>query len=217
MRSLGSSPDGQGWLHLSSPGHGSSHGSRAQIWGYVSVMVSFKPVFNPTYRSAGYWTLVVFTPPRTRFQTRGTGDGAGFWTLVVNAALAAGLLALTVASLVLGMTWASAKVLAVQRAFARVLGVVHACNWSRPNCVNVQVQFLTLPTSSLALPRTATHRFVAKFGASGRGWVLVASHLFRMLAVWQLLRDQLLTFDRPQVSELVAVHNERSHSCNWRK
>jgi hypothetical protein len=61
------------------------------------------------------------TLPWTRFQTRGTGDGTSFGTLMVNAALAAGLLALAVASLVLGMTWESTKVLAIQRTLARVL------------------------------------------------------------------------------------------------
>lgn len=147
-------------------------------------MVSFKPVVNSAYRSAGHRTFVMFTHPRTRFQTRSTGDGAGFWTLVMNATLTAGLFAFAVAPFVLGMTWTSAKVLAVQCAFARVLGVIYTRNRPRPNCVDIQVQLLTLPTSSLALPGTAAHRFVAKFGASGGGWVLVASHLFRMLAVW---------------------------------
>ena len=97
---------------------------------------------------------------------------------MVNAALAAGLLALAVASLVLRMARTSAKVLAIQRTLARVLGVVYACDRSRPNLIDIQVQLLTLPASSLTLPGTAAHRLVAEFDAISRGWVLVASNLF---------------------------------------
>ena len=58
---------------------------------------------------------------------------------MVNAALAAGLLALAVASFVLRMARASTRVLAIQRTLAMVLGVVYACNRPRPNLVDVQV------------------------------------------------------------------------------
>ena len=48
----------------------------------------------------------------------------------MNAVLATGLLALGVASFVLGMARTSAKVLAVQRTLAGVLDVVYACDWT---------------------------------------------------------------------------------------
>ena len=149
--------------------------------------------------------------PRTLFQTRCTGDRARFGTLVVNAALAAGLLALAVTSFVLGMARTSAKVLTVQRTLARVLGVVYACDQPRPNLLGVQIQLLTLPASSLALPETAAHRFVTEFGASGRGRVLVTSNLFRMFAVRELLQDLFLTLDGLQVLEQAAERDDSSH------
>ena len=135
------------------------------------------------------------TLPRTRFQTRRTGDGARFETRVVNTALAAGLFALAVASFVLGVTWSSAKMLTIQRTLARVLGVVYACDWSRPTLFDVQVQLLALATFPLTLAGTATHWLIAEFGASDTGWVLVASNLFRMFTEWELLLDHLLTLD----------------------
>ena len=100
------------------------------------------------------------TFPWTCFQTRGTGSGARFWTLVVDATLAAGLLALTITLLVLWMARPRTRVLAIQSMLARVFGVVTTFNQSRSNLVDVQIQLLTLPASSLALLGTATHRLV---------------------------------------------------------
>src|SRR5438309_623843 len=67
---------------------------------YVS---NYEPrsIIKPTYRSTGHWAFVMGTLPRTRFQTRGTGSRARFRTLVMDATLATGLLALSIASLVL--------------------------------------------------------------------------------------------------------------------
>jgi hypothetical protein len=48
----------------------------------------------------------------------------------------------------------------------------------RPSLVDVQVQPLTLPTSSLALLGTTAHWLIAQFGASGGGWVLVQATCF---------------------------------------
>ena len=62
--------------------------------------------------------------PRTLLQTRVTGGGARFRTLVMGATLAAGPLAFGVASYILGVAWASAVVLAVQRALAWVYDVM---------------------------------------------------------------------------------------------
>ena len=129
----------------------------------------------------------------------------------MNITLAAGFLALVVASFVLGVAWSSAKVLTIQRTLARVLGVICACDRSRPTLVDVQVQLLTLTTFPLALAGTATHRFVTKLGASYPCWVLVASNLFRMFAEWELLLDHLLTLDGSQVLEQVALYDKNSH------
>ena len=115
----------------------------------------------------------------------------------MDAVLTTGLFALAVASLVLGVARVSTRVLAIQRAFARVVGVIHAFDQSRPNLVNVQIQLLTPPTSSLALLGTAAHRLVTQFGANGRGWIFMASNLFRVFAVRELLQDLLLTLDGP--------------------
>jgi len=152
----------------------------------------------------------MFALPWTRFQTRGTGGGARFGTLVVNAALAAGLFALAVASFVLGMARNFANMLAVQQTLARVLGVIYAGDRSRRNPFGVQIQLLTLPTFSLALRGAAAHRLVAQFGARNGGRVPVASSSFRMFAVWKLLQDLFLTLDGSQVFEQVAAHSESS-------
>ena len=119
----------------------------------------------------------------------------------MDAALTATLLALAVASLVLGMAWASTEVLAVQRALARVLCVVYTFDQSRSNLVDVQIPLLTLPASSLALLGTTAHGLTTQFGAGDGGWFLVASNLLRMLAVWKLLLDHFLALDGPQVLE----------------
>jgi hypothetical protein len=66
-----------------------------------------------THRPTRHWTFVMGTLPRTHFQTRGTCDGTIAGTLVVIAALTAGLLAFTVASLIFGMTRESTKMLAI--------------------------------------------------------------------------------------------------------
>ena len=159
------------------------------------------PAIKSTYRSTGNWAFVMFTPPRARFQTRSADKGARFETPVMDAALAAGLLAFGVTPFVLGMTWASAKVLTIQRAFARVPGVVYACDRSGSNRVEVQVQSMTVPTSSLAPLRTTAHCLIAHFAAVGFGWIFVAGDLFPMVAVWELLQDLFLTLDRLQVIE----------------
>jgi len=118
------------------------------------------------------------TPPRTRFQTRGTGDGTMFGTPVVNAALSTELFALAVASLILGMTRESTKVLAIQRTLARVPSVAYPFDQSRPNFVNVQILLLTIPTPPLALLGTAAHWLVTQFSANSGGGVLAASNQF---------------------------------------
>ena len=110
-----------------------------------------------TYQPTGNWAFMMFTPPRAWFQTRGTDKGARFETPAMDTALAAGLLAFAVAPFVLGMTRAAAKVLTIQCAFARMLGVVYAYDRSRSICVVGQVQPMTFPTSSLALVRTTVH------------------------------------------------------------
>ena len=179
--------------------------------------MNLRLIVKPTYRSTSHGTFSMSTLPWTHFQARCTGDGARFGTLVVNAALAAGLLALAVASFVLGVTWSSAKMLTIQRTLARVFGVVYACDRSRSNLLDVQVQFLTLPASSLTFPGTATHRFVTEFGASCRGWVLVTSNLFRVFAVWELLLNHLLTLDGLQLLEQAAGRNENSHLYHSRR
>lgn len=117
----------------------------------------------------------------------------------MDTTLAAGLFALGVASLVLGVARTSTKMLAIQCTLTRVLGVVCAFDWSRTNLVNVQVQFLTLPTSSFALLGAAPHGFVAKLGASDGSWVLMAGDLCRMFAEWELLQDHLPTLDGSQI------------------
>ena len=106
----------------------------------TSVTTNLRSAVKPTYRSTGYQTFVMFTPPWTRSQTRCAGDGASVGTRVASVAPAAGLLALTVTSFVLGVAWLSAKMLAIQRSLARVLGMVYACDRSRPNLVDAQVQ-----------------------------------------------------------------------------
>ena len=83
-----------------------------------------RPAVRPTHRTTGHWAFVMFAPPRTWFQTRRTGDGAKFRTLVMDAALAAGLLAFAIAPFVLGVARTPAKMLAIQRALATVLCVV---------------------------------------------------------------------------------------------
>ena len=120
---------------------------------------------------------------------------------MVNAALTAGLLALAIASFVLGVARSSTKMLAIQRTLARVFGVVYACYRSRPNLIDVQVQFLASPASSLAFPGTAAHRFVTELGAISERRVLMASNSFRVFAVRELLLNHLLTLDGSQVLE----------------
>jgi hypothetical protein len=137
--------------------------------------------------------------PWTRLQARSTGGRARLKALVMDTTLAAGLFALGVASLVLGVARTSTKMLAIQCALARVPGVVNAFDRSRTNLVNVQVQFLTLPASSFALLGAAPHGFVAKFSASDGSRVLMTGNLSRMFAVWKLLQDQLLTLDGCQI------------------
>jgi len=130
---------------------------------------------------------------------------------MVGAALTTGLLALAVASFVLGVARASTKVLAIQRTLAGVLGVVYAFDWSRPNLFDVQVSFLAIPTLSLALLGTTAHRFITQFRAIGGAWVLVTSNLLRMFAIRELLQDLLLTLDGHQVLEQVAKSDESSY------
>ena len=60
---------------------------------------------------------------------------------------------------------------------------------------------LAFPALSLALLGTAAHRLVTQFGAKGRGWILIASNLLRMLAERKLLQDLLLTLHGLQVFE----------------
>lgn len=172
--------------------------------------MNLTPIIKLAYRSTGHWAFVMGTLPRTRFQTRSTGSRARFRTLVMNATLATGLIALAIASLVLGMARTSAKVLTIQRALARVLGVVYAIDWPRTDLVDVQVQLLTFPTPVVAPLRTAAHWLVTQFRAGGGGWVPVASNLFRMFAVRELLQDHFLTLDRLQVLEQVAKNDESS-------
>lgn len=164
-------------------------------------MMNLRPAVKLTYRSTGNWAFMMFTPPRARFQTRSADRGAGFETPVMDTALAAGLFAFSVAPFVLGMTWAPAKVLTIKRAFARVPGVLYACDRPRLNCVGFRVQPMTDPTSSLALLRTTVHWLIAHFATVGFGWILVAGNPFRMITVWELLQDLFLTLDRPQVIE----------------
>ena len=137
--------------------------------------------------------------PWTRLQARSTGGRARLKALVMGTTLAAGLFALGVASLVLGVARTSTKMLAIQCALARVLGVVYAFDRPRTNLVNVQVQFLTLPASSFALLGAAPHGFVAKFSASDGSRALMTGNLSRMFAVWELLQDHLLTLDGCQI------------------
>jgi len=89
--------------------------------------------------------------------------------------------------------------------------VVYACDWSRQNLADTQVQLLTSSASSLAPPGTAAHRFVTEFGAISVGQVLVACGSFRVFTVRELLLDHLLTLDGSQVLEQVAVYGESSH------
>ena len=56
---------------------------------------------------------------------------------MVNAMLATGLLALAITSLVLGVARTPAKVLAIQRTFTRVLGMVDTFDLARSNLVDV--------------------------------------------------------------------------------
>jgi len=169
------------------------------------------PVVEPTYRPTGHWTFVMVTHPWTRFRTGGAGNGARFKTPVVDAALTTGLLALVVTPLVVGVARASTKVLAIQRTLAGVLGMFYAFDWSRPDLVDVQIPLLTFPASSLALLGAAVHRFITQFRAIGGAWVLVASNLFRMFAIRELLQDYLLTLDGLQVLEQVAESDKSSY------
>ena len=137
--------------------------------------------------------------PWTRLQARSTSGRARLKALVMGTTLAAGLFALGVASLVLGVARTSTKMLAIQCALARVLGVVYAFDRPRTNLVNVQVQFLTLPTSSFALLGAAPHGVVAKFSASDGSRALMTGNLSPMFAVWELLQDHLLTLDGCQI------------------
>ena len=150
---------------------------------------------------------MVVTPPWTRLQTWGTGGRARFGARVMDTSLTTGLLALVVASLVLGVARVSTKVLAIQSALARVPGVIYAFDESRSSLVDVQIALLTLPTSSLAFVGTATHGFVTQCGASDGGWILMASNLFRMLTERKLLLDQFPTFDGRQVLEEMAEYD----------
>ena len=131
-----------------------------------------------TYRSTGHWTFVMGTFPWTCFQTRGTGNGARIWALVMDTALAAGFLALVVASLAFGVARKSTKVLAIQHTLAGVFGVVYTFDEPRSRLVDVQIQLLAFPAFSLALLGTTAHRLVTQFGTSGRSRVLMASNLF---------------------------------------
>ena len=135
----------------------------------------------------------------------------------MGATLAAGFLALAVTPLVLRVTRTSTKVLAVQRALARVLCVFNAFDWSRSNLIDVQVQLLTLSTSSLALFGTAVHRSVTWFGTDDGGRVLMANNRFRMFAVWQILLDHFVTLYGRQVLEQVAGRGESSYLWHSRK
>lgn len=151
--------------------------------------------------------------PRTRFQAWGTSGRTGFGALVVNAALAAGFLALVVASFALGVARTTAKMLAIQRTLARVFCVVYACYLLRPSLVDVQVSLLALPTFSLALLGTAAHWLIAQFGTGGGGWVLVTRNLFRVFAKRKLLQDLFLAPDGLQIFELMTTRGESSWSC----
>ena len=155
--------------------------------------------------------------PWARFQARSTGSRTRPRALVMDTTLAAGLFALGVASLVLGVARTSTKMLAIQWALARVLGVVYAIDWPRTDLVDVQVQLLTFPTPVVAPLRTAAHWLVTQFRAGGGGWVPVASNLFRMFAVRELLQDHFLTLDRLQVLEQVAKNDESSQQVCCRK
>lgn len=190
---------------------GSSQGKRAQIW-RISVTTNFM-LAKRTDRSTGHRTFVMVAFPRTRFQTWGTSGGTGFGALVVGTALAASFLALVVAPFALGVARATAKVLAIQRTLARVFGVVYACYLPRPSLVDVQVSLLTLPTFSLALLGTAAHWLIAQFGASGGGWVLVTSNLFRVFAIRKLLQDLFLAPNGLQIFELMTKSGESLWSC----
>jgi hypothetical protein len=97
---------------------------------------------------------------------------------VVNAALTARLFAQVVASLVLGMTWESTKVLTIQHMLARVLDVVNESDWSQPNLGRVQIQLLTIPAASLAFLGTAGHWLITQFVANSGSGVLEARNLF---------------------------------------
>jgi len=98
-------------------------------------------------------------------------------------------------SFVLGVARLSAKMLTIKRSLMRVLGVVYACDRSRPNLVDAQFQLLISSAFPLALPGTVAHWLVAKFGAISGGRVLVACNSFRMFVVRELLLDHLLTLD----------------------
>ena len=174
----------------------------------ISVTTNLRSAVKPMYRSTGYQTFVMFTPAWTCFQTRCAGDGTSVGMRVVSVVLAAGLPALIVTSFVLGVAWLSAKMLAIQRPLARVLGVIYTCDRSWPNLVDAQVQLPTSSAFSLALPGTATHRLVAKFGAISGGRVLVTWNSFRMFTVRELFLDHLLTLDGSQVLKQIAVRDE---------
>ena len=62
----------------------------------------------------------------------------------MNPMLVAGLLAL-VASFILGVARLPAKILAIQRSLARMLGVVYACDRSRLDLVGIQAELLASP------------------------------------------------------------------------
>ena len=110
----------------------------------VSAITNLRSAVKPTHRSIGYWTFMMSTPPWTCFQTRCVGDGISVGTRVVNPTLVTGLLAL-VASFILGVARLPAKILAIQRSLARMLGVVYACDRSRLDLVGVQVELLAFP------------------------------------------------------------------------
>jgi hypothetical protein len=127
--------------------------------------------------------------------------------------LTAGLFTLAVASFVFGVTRTSTKVLTIQPAFARVFGVVDACNWTRPDPADVQVPLLTLSTLSLARLRTAAQGLATQLSTSSGGRILMTSDLYGMFAEWEFLLDSLLTLDGLQVLELVARFDESSDLC----
>ena len=155
--------------------------------------------------------------PWTRFQARSTGNRTNFGALVVDTTLAAGFFALAVASLILGVALTPAKVLTIQCTFAIVFDVFDAGDSSRSTPFDIQVSFLTLPAFSLTLCGTTAHGLITKLSAFGGGWILVASNLFRVLAVGKLLQDLLLALHGVQIFELVAESGGNSQMCHKRR